>query len=482
MKKWLAVCLIVLVVSKIYGQNAFLGKSETELSSSAVYTNKEDQPFWFRVNKNGENPQKGSFLQLKINHLNDYDSLFTPNKQLNKFSIGYGLTGLANISKSNTHFILSQAYLKLRFNKLELYAGRRKEIFGLVDSLNTSGSYIWSGNALPMPKVQIHTPGYVSLGKKKFLSFNAGISHGWFGKDSVVQGHWLHQKWLYGRIGKPKGKFHFTAGINHQVMWGGYSEILKDGSRYTKTINGYLAPYPFYSYKYVILPFLQKIVPPDPSKVPGYDGGLAIGNQLGSVDLSFSLKTERVNWLFYKQTPYDFARSLYHLNNIEDGLYGLNARLNKSKYINSITLEYFYSLSQGRYRFGKLQESNSGEYDNYFSHGQYQSWSYKENILGSPFILNEDNPHNQFNNRVKYFYIHVSGALSNCLSYEIKSNGSVNYGTYSRPLLFTQYNNLLSLNYRSNKNNSFLLNLAYDNGKLYNSSFGLTLGYYYLFN
>ncbi len=482
MKKWLVVSLIVLVVSKTYGQNAWCGKSQTMLSSSAVYTNKEEQPFWFRVNKYGENPQKGSFFQLKLNHLNDYDSLFTPQKQLKKFSIGYGLTGLINISQNKTNLILSEAYIKVRLKNWEFYSGRRKEIFGLVDTINTSGSYIWSGNAFPMPKIQIHTPGYVPMGKKKLFSYNAGISHGWFGEDSVVQGHWLHQKWFYGKFGKPEANFHFSAGINHQVMWGGYSDILEDGTQYTSTINGYLAPYPLYSYKYVLLPFLQKIVTPGQSKVPGYDGGLAIGNQLGSVDISLSLQTDASRWLFYKQTPYDFARSLYHLNNIEDGLYGLTVQLKKGTFIKAITAEYFYSLSQGKYRFGKLQESNSGEIDNYFFHGQYQSWSYKDNILGNPFVIYEKDGQFRFNNRIKYVYILVTGTLSNKFGYKIKSCRSVNYGTYNNPIHLIQHNNLLTLNYLHKKNNLYQFDFAFDKGELYNSNVGLSLGYQFLFN
>ncbi|KAF4530856.1 hypothetical protein B566_EDAN018889, partial [Ephemera danica] len=62
-----------------------------------------------------------------------------------------------------THHI-QEAYAKAKWKAFELYAGRRKEIQGLVDTTLTSGSYIWSGNTLPMPKIDLSIQNYTSLG------------------------------------------------------------------------------------------------------------------------------------------------------------------------------------------------------------------------------------------------------------------------------------------------------------------------------
>ncbi|WP_304235987.1 capsule assembly Wzi family protein [Jiulongibacter sediminis] len=433
-------------------------------------------PFWLRANDYGQFPDAPNFVQSDLNLRQDYDSLFQKNSALKPFSMGYGTQVIVQQS-NQTRLIMPEAFIKLRYKHWELYVGRKKEIFGLTDTTHTSGSCIWSGNALPMPKIQIHTPKYVAIGKKGRISFNAGISHGWFGKDSLVQGHWLHQKWLYGRIGKPESKVQVTAGINHQVMWGGYSDLLEDGSQYTVTIDGQLAPYPLYSYQYIILPFLQKFTPPDPSKVPGYDGGLAVGNQLGSVDISFQYKGEMTLWLLYKQQPYDFARSLYNLNNIEDGLHGLSVSFINGQFLRNITGEFFYSKSQGRYRFGKYQESNYGEVDNYFFHGQYQSWSYQNQILGTPFIFFEGQNQKRFNNnRLKYYYLSLKGKLKPKLSYTLKQVYSQNFGTYSRSIDLSQYSGSLQLIYQAGSSlisGQFMM----DQGRLYDQNIGLSLSW-----
>ncbi|UBM57653.1 capsule assembly Wzi family protein [Marinilongibacter aquaticus] len=458
-----------------FGQNSLIKNNLYSLKASAFTSTQKDLPFWLRANQYGTVPNQSNFVQLSALAQHEYDSLYNRQGQLNRFSFGYGLDVSGNIGSQN-HFFLTQAYAKIRFKALELYVGRRKEIFGLVDSSSTSGSYIWSGNALPMPKVQIHTPNYVYFGKHKRLAFNAGISHGWFGKDSVVQGAWLHQKWLYLRFGKPNAAFKFYAGANHQAQWGGHSDILEDLPEYATTINGKLAPYPLYSYQYLLLPFLQKIIPPDKNKVPSYDGGLAVGNQLGSVDIAAEINPYWGHILIYKQLPYDFARSIAHLNNIEDGLHGISVRIHEAEYVQKIIFEFFNSKSQGRYRFGKLQPSNYGEVDNYFYHGQYQSWSYKNHIIGTPFIIFKKDGRLRYNNRIQYFYLGLEGTLLG-LQYHTKHAFSNNFGSYGAEFLKRQYSGFLSLKKPLYNKQLINLQLAFDSGQLYNNSFGLSLTY-----
>ncbi|AWV99859.1 hypothetical protein DJ013_17440 [Arcticibacterium luteifluviistationis] len=451
------------------------------LESSLFLANENKTPFWLQVNNYGETPETLPSIQLKYSIKNQYDSSRNVLGKLKRFDWAYGTTLVNNFSKKN-QFLISEAYLKTRWKSFEFYIGRRKETFGLTDTSSTSGSYIWSGNALPIPKIQLHTPGYVPIDKKGIFSFKAGISHGWFGKDSVVSGHFLHQKWLYGKIGNDNSKVKFYAGINHQAMWGGYSEILKNVSGPNPpTINGYLAPYPLYSYQYLLIPFLQKITPPNTQKVTGYDGGLAIGNQLGSIDIGTEIKINDFKLFIGKQQPYDFGRSISHLNNIEDGLYTLS--LNLPYYnINKINFEFFYSKSQGRTRFGKVNESNSGEVDNYFFHGVYQSWYYKDRIIGNPFIIyKSENGELRFNNRVKYFSLLLKGNTK-FANYEIRQAYSLNYGTFGKEFLKKQYS--LNLLLQKELNQNWLLQQVFslDSGSLYTSSFGSRTSLRHLFN
>lgn len=63
--------------------------------------------------------------------------------------------------------IVPEAYLKARWGIFELSGGRRREIVGLLDTTLSTGSYAWSGNALPIPKIQLEIRDYAPIGFTK---------------------------------------------------------------------------------------------------------------------------------------------------------------------------------------------------------------------------------------------------------------------------------------------------------------------------
>ncbi|WP_373511125.1 hypothetical protein [Persicitalea sp.] len=110
----------------------------------------------------------------------------------------------------------------MRYGAFELYAGHRREIVGLVDTTLTAGSYIWSGNALPVPKVQLSIPDYTPvLFKNKILAVKGQYSHGWFGSGDSTRNYYLHQTALYVRLGKPSWRFRMHGGFNPPGPMGG---------------------------------------------------------------------------------------------------------------------------------------------------------------------------------------------------------------------------------------------------------------------
>lgn len=454
-------------VNNSFSQNLF-SNTKYQLEAGTYLSTARDTPFWLRSNQNGIVPISSPTLTFRGYAHKDYDSTKDDNQKLKKFGYGYGLGAVANIGKQSG-LLLPEAYLKIRFNSFEFYGGRRREIMGLVDTTLTSGSYIWSGNALPIPKIQISIPNYKQLGKSPIF-VKGGISHGWFGDQGYVRSHYLHQKWLYARVGRESSNFKFYAGFNHQAQWGGvtdaeYNKLSKDGK---------LAPYPLYSFQFVLIPFLQKIIQPDANKLPIYDTELAIGNHLGSYDLGFELNKTNLNLLFYKQQPYDFARSIYRLNNIEDGLYGLSLSLKNKKHLQKILLEYLFTTSQGLYRFGQYRTSNYVEFDNYFAHGQYNRWAYNSFIIGTPFILANDT--RVYNNRVKAFSTYIKGQLG-VNSYLLGGSFSSNLGVYGSILNETQFSGKFCVTFPLKNNSHLYCQSAFDIGSIYPNNIGLSIFY-----
>lgn len=460
-------CPTLLLAQKILHGHTYSFKT------GLLAASKQSTPFFLHTNQFGLMPTKPGIAYLSAGISKDYDSLLTLKRKLKPFNYGYGINVHTNMGKTN-QILLPEAYLKLRFNHLEFYGGRRKEIQGLTDSTLSSGAYVWSGNALPVPKLQISTPNWVGWGPYKRLSYKAGLSHGWFGTQGIIENYYLHQKWLYLKISDKKQKVQLMGGINHQTQWGGYSEELKKvGGEFPPTLNGYLAPKPLYSYQFILLPFLQKFVDVDPTKVPGYDGGLAVGNQLGSIDLAATIQQ---NWQFYHQKPFDFARSLINFNNIEDGIYGIAWKSKHPKtIIQHVVGEFIYTKSQGLYRFGKYRLTNSGEYDNYFAHGQYQSWTYKDRILGTPLIVSNDS-RIILNNRVKAFFMAMEGQYHS-INFLAKAMHSYNYGTYSAPIDTTSSSFLLAARYPLPYQLHLSLQVSQDIGGFYKNATGFHLSF-----
>ncbi len=181
-------------------------------------------PFWLRANQYGLVPRQAPLLTFRPAIGMDYhpapsrpvDSLYTAQPRIDW---GWGLQAVFNGGETN-QLLLAQAFLKLKIGPgLELWAGRREELVGLVDSTLTSGSYAWSGNTRPMPKIQLALPDY--LPRRGLFSIKGFYGHGWFEPDRLFKNMLLHQKALYGRVGKPHWRLKLFGGINHQVMWGG---------------------------------------------------------------------------------------------------------------------------------------------------------------------------------------------------------------------------------------------------------------------
>jgi Capsule assembly protein Wzi len=340
----------LLTITNLFAQS---NEIEREIKYTAevgtIISTNGETPFWLRANQYGIVPNQSPIFTLRGSVSSDYKKAITKEDQykLSKFDWGYGLNIVGNVGKEN-QFLIPEAYVKAKFGAFEIYAGRRKEIFGLVDSTLSSGSYIWSGNALPMPKIQISTPNFVPLGfTKGFLSFKGNYAHGWFENSRTdVKNFYLHQKSLYFRLGKPDWKFHFYGGFNHQVQWGGtllYPDPLnqsgidgKVGSSFNDYIN--------------VVTGRSLAVVGDTTKNGGNDALNRSGNHLGTLDFGFDISNANYSVLFYRQSIYEDG-SLAYLSNITDGLNGLSLSVKKTSdakiKLQKIVFEYLNSSSQG---------------------------------------------------------------------------------------------------------------------------------------
>ena len=440
-------------------------------------------PFWFRANQYGTIPNQLPTLNLRASR-HELRSF----KKNNNWKYGYGAEVVLNaVPKSN--FVLPEFYASLRYKIFELYAGRRKETFGLCDSTLGMGSYIWSGNALPMPKVTLQVLEYTVVPYTKgWLQFKGSYAHGWFGENRFVSHNFLHQKTLYLRLGKPQSQFKWHAGFNHQVQWGGIANY--DASAVT---NDQKFPGNLLAYYYVVTGIGGAVG--RVKQFSAFDSTNRVGNHLGTLDLGMEIALKRSQLFLYRQTIYEDGTPFYG-GNLADGLHGIAwsnqviIREKRKWIIKKILVEFLNTISQGGNTFyaGALRNNN------YFNHQQFRDgWTYQGRVIGTPFVTNRFDSkekfqgsdfHNGFenanNNRVQVYHVGVQGYLGKDIAFLSKISFSKNYGTYGFPYPTTprQYSGLVQVTGKL----PYLGGLqwtaatAWDYGGLYDDSFALRLG------
>jgi hypothetical protein len=395
-------------------------------SMGGGYTSGNYTPFWLRANQFGEVPTWESYWNAGLSAKMDY-------RKGRRADWGMGLSTRVNLTDTKSEFLLQEAYIKGKFGIFEMSAGRRKYIQGLTDTTLSSGSYILSGNALPMPKIEIVVNDYWAPG---FLggvaAFKGNFVHGWFDRDrSNVTQVYLHQKSFYGRLGKPAWPVKFYGGFNHQVQWGGSKRYLNASITNSSGSKANLLS----DYFYVITGKSLAGAGGDTATYGANDGFNRLGNHLGTVDVGMEVELNAGKLFFYRQSIYEDG-SLYYGNNITDGLHGISFTRNAKKGLLKIVAEYFNTTSQGGAGgSGNTIASLRGQ-DNYFNNSDFpEGWSYLNKALGSPLITLDTETdlspslNTMFdNNRVEAFYLGLEaligenhftfrGSLSNAIGF-----------------------------------------------------------------
>jgi len=442
-------------------------------------------PFWIQANQFGIVPRTSPTGTLNI-QLENFWSL-NSSDQKNKWRIGGGIQAVGNLTKESK-LLLPQIHGTIRFKNWELFAGRKKQWIGLADSTIGTGSYAWSNNAMPIPKIQIGTVGFVSVPfTKGWVSFNAFYSEGKFENGRPITSDLrLHQKQLYLRLGKANSRLKLYGGMNHQVQWGGKSPY--------ETINGRMPT----GFKNYIQLFFGRSGDANVGSENDFDNRNRVGNHLGTVDLAMEVESYESSWFLYRQHIYEDG-SLFGLKNLIDGLNGVRYRRKHSYGSNfSVTealLEFLYTKDQGGPDFNYLYGDpnavrGSLGRDNYFNNTQVRDgWSYYDRTIGTPFITPTSETQWKYpkyadsftsNNRVAALHIGLKGAIIQKIMWTSKFSYSSNIGTYDAPFTSkpTQFSGLITMQGKINLFGGTILkgSVAADLGELYPDTYGFTLG------
>ena len=295
----------------------------------------------------------------------------------------------------------------LNFSVLQLRAGRFSDPLGTNYHPLSSGSMLYSTNAMPVPKIMVKTRGFVDIPYTKgHLQFSAYLSHGWLEHSRYTKNAYLHQKYLYLKVNYKM--LEATGGIVHNVQWGG-------------TNPGYgQLPDSFEDYLRVV--FSQSA--DQKSNAPGAEKTNSIGNSVAGYDFNLRVHLNHATLSFYRLFYLEDKVST-QFRSPWDGMWGAAYIAKKSHpLLKAFLYEHINTKRQDSFDFEPRGSAN------YYNNGVYGSgWTYNNRVLGNPLLLTDGSNRSPiYNNIILAHHFAADGFISPNLQWEIRYTFSRNYG------------------------------------------------------
>lgn len=372
-----------------------------------------------------------------------------------QWSFDGGITAMGS-THSNHQVYLQELYLKSNYKKIYLELGSRQRSSPVINQLLSSGDFIFSGNAKPIPSIHISTEGFVTL---PFL-------HNWietsadFGYGRLFEGDWIkkrfddyhalhvgsfyttdvsyHHKQLFLRTNSRK-KIYGTIGMQHSVFFGGIKTSYESGS---EIVSGNKAK--FQDYFRVLIP------KSDGSNKLNAGDSFVYGNHVGVWygDIAYNQNSTN-RYRIYFEKPFEDGSGIAFRNGL-DGIWGFEYSKESStpSFLKGIVLEYIQTTNQSGpihwapHNFdidiSTVLPNEATGADNYYNNFYYNGFSYYGLSIGSALLkspyYNEDNYLCYIDNRIQAWHIGVSGDFSPSLGYLFKASYREGLGTYFVPL------------------------------------------------
>jgi len=487
----------ILIILTLFCSFSLVGQIETSYKAETFgsIASEEHTPFW-TVNQN--------WGAVPLNSDNFYVRGGVFHKQtLNKdwsFEAGFDLIGGNDSSYGDVW--VQQLYGRLNWKIWRLDIGSREDYISLLNPYLSSGDFIHSNNARPLPEVKISMPDFwlVPYSKGNFflkgeVSIGKYLDSNWqeetaspylqnYTKDILS-----HHKSIYFRFGdmQNKHKMQFTVGMTHSTQWGGTLY------KYKKDING------VWGYEITKQPkglddFLRMFIAKEGSSSSSNADNLYVsGSQIGSYIFKYDYKLDNQDVLSaYIHHFFDDGSGMV-FENYRDNMLGIEYRSNKKSILSGAVFEYIYTKQQtGPIHHNELMDEEhyhlkpkGNGNDNYYNNTDYvQGPSHFGKSMGTPLLLspeyNKDGTLNFKSSRIIAFHLGAEGYLRPDLHYRVLLTTGQSWGRYYFP--YTKVKNgfasLLEFKYDFPVSTGFQtkLSVGYDNGQFFGGdTFGASI-------
>lgn len=397
-------------------------------------------PFWLVNNHYGVVPSEAGNGYLKPGVF--YNQSFGKG-----FYWNAGLELVASVPRYRNVYV-QQLYAEIGYKSLLVSIGSRERYSSLWDRQLSSGDMVLSGNARPIPELNLSMPAYTVVPLTKGWmqikgdfaigrSFDQAYLEQFANEKQAYNKNTLwHHKSFHVRIKDTRNKFPLSVeiGVQHWAQWGGTSTNPEIGTQ-----------------PHSLKDFVRVVFGKE-----GGDGATAsdsinvLGNHYGSYD--FRVGFTRENWAAHAYHQHYFEdKSGMIFNNSYDGLWGLQVDLPVLPWLNKVVVEHLETRHQtGPMHFLFFDHEKypgiGGGADDYYNNGEYTTGtSYFNRSLGSPFLLspeyNTDGSLGFKSSRVRAWHVGISGELSSAVKYRLLVSNSVGWGRPYQPFLNTKESN-----------------------------------------
>jgi hypothetical protein len=331
---------------------------------------------------------------------------------------------------------LQQLWGEAKYRCLHFLVGMKEHKALIVDDKLSSGEFVISNNARPIPGVSLgfidfqdipYTNGWVQVDLElKYGKFaDSGFNKLQYNHYSylIPQNILYTYKYCHFRT-NPNKPLSVTVGMQAAGQFGGYTDYYSYGKLRRSSLH-----------KFHISDIWDMLFP-----TLGNGEGYYKGNTLGSWDLKARYKLKNGNEaIFYFEGPWEDGSGIGRQNGF-DGIYGLEFKWARRGLVNAVVAEYLDFTNQSGpihwapndYENTTITDHATGG-DNYYNNDVYGSYAHYGMSIGTPFLLsplyNTDGYTGYKHNRSRGFHLGVSGNITNEVEYRIMCEGQWAWGT-----------------------------------------------------
>lgn len=323
---------------------------------------------------------------------------------------------------------VQELYAEVKYRSVLLSAGLRERGSALLNQELTSGDFVESGNARPIPQVRLGFADFVdipltggALQIQGEVAYGRMMDDGWW-RDHynyynyhLAQDNYYNYKRCFFRT-RPEERLSVTVGMQAAAVFGGSCRWYDRGRVFKED-----------HYKSDFWTFVKMCIPTE----DGGESDFYTGNHLGTWDLRarYRLRNE-AEVTAYVQWPWEDGSGIGKLNGF-DGMWGLEYKAPCRGWVSGALVEYLdFTNQSGPIHYapadhpGSTVTVHASGADDYYNNTFYNSYAYFGQSIGTPALMapiyNLDGYPAYAANAMRGFHVGVAGAVTDRIDYRLK--------------------------------------------------------------